>query len=62
MADRDRGADRWRKQHGHPLGLALVPHRDQVLGVLEGSGDRSRGVQPLPARQLAGKRPPFCAC
>jgi hypothetical protein len=32
---RNGGADRRREQHRHPLGLALVPHRDQVVGVLK---------------------------
>jgi hypothetical protein len=31
----DRGADRWRKQHRHPVGLPLVPSGDQALGILE---------------------------
>ena len=35
IAGRDGGADRRGEQHRHPLGLALVPHRDQVIGILE---------------------------
>ena len=35
IAGRDGGTDCRRKQHRHPLRLALVPHRDQVLGILK---------------------------
>jgi hypothetical protein len=35
IAGRDSSADRRREQHRHPLGLALVPHRDQVVGILK---------------------------
>ena len=34
-AGRDGGPDRRREQHGHPLYLALVPHRDRMVGVLK---------------------------
>ena len=46
MPGRDGSADRRREQHGHPLGLALVPHGNQVFGVLKdlllGRAARSR--------------------
>ena len=46
IAGRNGGADRRRKQHRHPLRLALVPHRDQVVGILKdllfGRAARSR--------------------
>src|ERR1700722_6283941 len=35
IAGRDGGADRWREQHRHPLGLALVPNGHQLLGILK---------------------------
>jgi hypothetical protein len=35
IAGRDGGADRRGEQHRHPLGLALVPNRNQVVGVLK---------------------------
>jgi hypothetical protein len=35
IAGCDGRADCRREQHRHPLGLALVPHGDQVLGILE---------------------------
>jgi hypothetical protein len=56
----DRRAACRRKQRRHPLCLALVPHGDQVVGILKGFAFRSRGAQPLPSWQLAGARPPFC--
>jgi hypothetical protein len=35
IAGRNGGANCRRKQHRHPLRLALVPHRDQVVGILK---------------------------
>ena len=35
IAGRNARADCRRKQHRHPLRLALVPHRDEVVGILE---------------------------
>jgi hypothetical protein len=37
IASRDGGADGRLEQHRHPLGLALVPHGNQVVGVPLGS-------------------------
>ena len=41
------GADRRREQHGHPLGLALVPGGDEILGVL-----KHLGIGRAPGRGL----------
>jgi len=38
IARGDRSADRRRENHGHPLGLALVPGGYQALGVLKHLG------------------------
>ena len=38
IAGGDRGADRRREQHRHPLGLALIPGSDQALRVLKHLG------------------------
>jgi hypothetical protein len=32
------GAERWREQHRHVLGLTFVPRRDQALGILKHLG------------------------
>jgi hypothetical protein len=35
IAGGDSGADGRREQHGHPLGLALVPGGHQLIGIFE---------------------------
>jgi hypothetical protein len=60
IAGRNGGADCRRKQHRHPLRLALVPHGDQVVGILKdllfGRATRSRvllGSLPAPVLHFA---------
>jgi len=36
ISRRDGGTDRWREQHGHSRGLAIVPGGDQTFGIFEG--------------------------
>jgi hypothetical protein len=54
IADGDRGADGRREQHGHTLGLALVPGGHQLLGILKdlaiGCAAGSRFLLGLPRR------------
>jgi DNA-binding phage protein len=60
IAGCDGGADRRREQHGHPLGLALVPGSHQLLGIFEDLAicrtSRSRfllGLLPAPVLHFA---------
>jgi hypothetical protein len=60
IAGRNGRADCRRKQHRHPLRLALVPHRDEGVGILEdllfGRTARSRfllGCLPAPVLHFA---------
>jgi hypothetical protein len=54
IAGRDGGTDRRREQHRHPLGLALVPDRNQLIGILKDLLFGGAPAQPLLALPPCG--------